>query len=702
MPSFLPPTTLRRRVFLSIFILLAVSAVGLPLYFATRVQAVSTTVVISEFRVRGPNGGNDELIELYNLTNSPINIGGWKINGSNNAGTASTRLTINAGTTIPAHGHFLAVNNAASGYSGSVTGNQSYTTGVTDDGGIALLDAGGLIIDQVGMNNGSAYKEGTVLASLGSTTASNLNRCYERKPGGVSGSTQDADNNSTDFQLITPCDPQNLASAPTPAVVNPGTLQFSASTYSVNENGGSATITVTRTGGSSGAVSVNYATGGGSATAGDDYVTTSGTVSFDDGDTANKTFTVTINDDPDYEGNETVNLSLSSPTGGATLGSPSAAALTIVENDPQPNQQISPTCPTSLTTTEGNATAVGVSATDPDGTVTSAKITSAPVAGITLDNFTPAASSGGTATATLNVANTTAPGTYNVLIQYSNNDSPTPQTASCTVAVTVNAPPTPAAVVISQVYGGGGNTGATLKNDYIELLNHSSSPVSLNGWSVQAFVSNPAPGAWVSTPLPNFTLQPGQYFLVQESQGAGGTDSLPTPDAIGTIAVSSTSTKVALLSNTTTLTGACPNPATAGIVDLVGYGPATGTGAVDCFEGSGPAPTLNNTTAAFRLSDGCFDTDDNAHDFGLGSPNPRNSSSAANVVRWSLGPWFRKSEIRGSRIINASDRLRGTGSEPNQYRNHGYCRSIKHWWISHPSIQRQRQHFHFQCYGARK
>jgi predicted extracellular nuclease len=84
-------------------------------------------------------------------------------------------------------------------------------------------------------------------------------------------------------------------------------------------------------------------------------------------------------------------------------------------------------------------------------------------------------------------------------------------------------------VVLSQVYGGGGNTGATLKNDFIELINHSSAPVSLNGWSVQAFVSTSS--TWEVTPLPNFTLQPGQYFLIQESQGAGGTDNLPTPDA---------------------------------------------------------------------------------------------------------------------------------------------------------------------------
>ncbi len=300
---------------------------------------------------------------------------------------------------------------------------------------------------------------------------------------------------------------------------------------------------------------------------------------------------------------------------------PQAATCTVVVTVNPPNQAINTTCPTPLTTIEGTATSEGVSATDPDGTVTSATITSAPVAGITLDGFTPAPGVGGTANATLNVANTTAPGTYNVVIQYANDDSPTPQTADCTVVVTVNSPPTPAAVVISQVYGGGGNTGATLKNDYIELINHSGSPVNLNGWSVQALVS----GTWQVTPLTNFTLQPGQYYLVQESQGAGGTDNLPTPDAIGTIAVSSTSTTVALVSNTTTLTGACPNPATAGIVDLVGYGTAT------CFEGAAAAPVLTNTIANLRRDDGCFDTDDNARDFVSGFPNPRNSSSATNI-----------------------------------------------------------------------
>ena len=185
------------------------------------------------------------------------------------------------------------------------------------------------------------------------------------------------------------------------------------------------------------------------------------------------------------------------------------------------------------------------------------------------------------------------------------------------VNIAVNGVVPPAPIVISQVYGGGGNTGSTLKNDFIELINHGSAAVSLDGWSVQVFSTSSS--TWIVTPLTNFTLQPGQYYLIQESQGAGGTDDLPTPDAIGTITMSATSGKVALVNNTTTLTGTCPSGS--GIVDFVGYG------ATDCAEGSRTAPILNNTTADLRADEGCFDTNDNAGDFATGEPNPRNSSS---------------------------------------------------------------------------
>ncbi|MFT3706940.1 MAG: Calx-beta domain-containing protein [Archangium sp.] len=115
----------------------------------------------------------------------------------------------------------------------------------------------------------------------------------------------------------------------------PGTISLSATTYTVGENGTSVTITATRVGGSAGAVTVDFQTANGTASAGSDYVSNAGTLSWAGGDTANKTFTVTITDDAIFEGDETVAISIGNPTGGASLGTTSAT-LTITENDPAP------------------------------------------------------------------------------------------------------------------------------------------------------------------------------------------------------------------------------------------------------------------------------------------------------------------------------------------------------------------------------
>ena len=116
------------------------------------------------------------------------------------------------------------------------------------------------------------------------------------------------------------------------------------------------------------------------------------------------------------------------------------------------------------------------------------------------------------------------------------------------------------------------------------------------------------------------TIPAGGYLLVQQAQGAGGTTPLPTPDATGTSPMSATNGKVALASTTTPLAGTgCPIADTT--IDLVGFGSA------NCFEGAGAAPTLSNTTAAFRADAGCTDTDDNAADFTADAPAPRNSST---------------------------------------------------------------------------
>jgi hypothetical protein len=120
--------------------------------------------------------------------------------------------------------------------------------------------------------------------------------------------------------------------------VTPGSLQFSSATYSVGEAGPVATITVTRTGGTDGTVTAQYATSNGTATGGAscggavDYVNTSGTVTFVNGD-ASETFDVPICNDVAVEGNETFNVTLSSPGGGAVIGTPSAAVVTITDDD---------------------------------------------------------------------------------------------------------------------------------------------------------------------------------------------------------------------------------------------------------------------------------------------------------------------------------------------------------------------------------
>jgi predicted extracellular nuclease len=181
-------------------------------------------------------------------------------------------------------------------------------------------------------------------------------------------------------------------------------------------------------------------------------------------------------------------------------------------------------------------------------------------------------------------------------------------------------------LVISQVYGGGGNSGATYKNDFIEILNISASPISLSGYSVQYASTTGSFSSGNLTMLPNITLQPGHYFLIQEAAGAGGTANLPTPDATGSINLSATAGKVALVNGASAIASCTA----ANVVDLIGYGSG-----VSCSE-TAAAPGLSNTTADLRAANGCTDTDNNSTDFSAGPPGPRNTSIPANAC--SAGP----------------------------------------------------------------
>ncbi len=171
-------------------------------------------------------------------------------------------------------------------------------------------------------------------------------------------------------------------------------------------------------------------------------------------------------------------------------------------------------------------------------------------------------------------------------------------------------------VVISEVYGGGGNSGATFTNDFIELYNLSASPVDLTGWSVQ--YASSAGTTWQTTALSG-TIPVGGFYLVQEAAGAGGTTPLPAPNATGNIPMSATAGKVALVNSTTALAGSCPTA-----IDFLGYGTA------NCFE-TAAVGALSNTTSASR-SNPAVDTDNNSADFAVGAPNPRDAAPAISAT----------------------------------------------------------------------
>jgi len=176
-------------------------------------------------------------------------------------------------------------------------------------------------------------------------------------------------------------------------------------------------------------------------------------------------------------------------------------------------------------------------------------------------------------------------------------------------------------VVISEIYGGGGNSGATLTNDFIELRNLGTSEVDLTGWSVQ--YASAAGTTWQVTPLSG-SIEPGGFYLVQEAAGAGGTVSLPTPDASGSIAMSATSAKVALVTTASALGCGASCSSAPTVRDFVGYGAAAND-----REGTN-APTTSNPTSVSR---GSVDTDNNGLDFTLGAPSPQNSGRAVEPAR---------------------------------------------------------------------
>lgn len=170
---------------------------------------------------------------------------------------------------------------------------------------------------------------------------------------------------------------------------------------------------------------------------------------------------------------------------------------------------------------------------------------------------------------------------------------------------------------ISQIYGAGGNAGATYNADFVELYNAGVGSASLAGSSVQ--YASATGSTWAVVNLSG-SIAAGGYYLIRMSTVGGTGAALPGPDlAAGTVAMAAAAGKVALCSNTTALTGTCPTGGA--IVDFAGYGTTA-----NCFEGSGPTPAPGTTQSAARISSFSnlnIDTDQNATDFVATSVCPR-------------------------------------------------------------------------------
>jgi hypothetical protein len=176
----------------------------------TATSSAPAHLVISELRSRGQLGTDDEFIELYNPTGGTVNIGGWTIKRSSSCGTTTyTLATIPSGVNLQPGQHYLA---APSDYSFKdiIAPDITYSPALADDGGVALINVYGTLVDQVGMCATTQYLEGGSLQFL-PPLLGNSNQSYERKPGGNTACV-DTDKNLNDFSLSDTAHPQDLAS----------------------------------------------------------------------------------------------------------------------------------------------------------------------------------------------------------------------------------------------------------------------------------------------------------------------------------------------------------------------------------------------------------------------------------------------------------------------------------------------------------
>ena len=191
------------------------------------------------------------------------------------------------------------------------------------------------------------------------------------------------------------------------------------------------------------------------------------------------------------------------------------------------------------------------------------------------------------------------------------------------------AAPDGSGLVISEVYGGGGNSGGAYRSDFIELYNPTADPVDLTSPQLSVQYRSAGSGNPGGSPVAlTGVVEPGGHYLIKAADGSDDTQpALPTPDATSSFTMGGSAGQVLLILGTESFTTKGELAGNASLVDAVGYG-SQGAGASS--EGS-PAPAPSNSTSVSRGSDGA-DTDDNSADFSVGAPTPTSSAGASDDV----------------------------------------------------------------------